>query len=136
VISTAVLVTLATAVLKLTGHSFSEDSYLMRTGAFPVWAVEQIAAATTFPFMEEVVFRGVIQTELKKRFGAIAAVLVTSTLFGFYHYEGTLEIARIGVLCCAGLVFGIVRERTDSLGAPIAVHGLYNAAISCLEFVA
>jgi membrane protease YdiL (CAAX protease family) len=133
--SAAVLVSLAIAEMKLTGRSFYLVDFLMRTSAFPVWAVEQFAGATTFPFVEEVIFRGVIQTELKKRIGTIAAVLATSVLFGFAHVEGTKDYSRIALLCCAGLVFGIVRERTDSIGAPIAVHGIYNAVLALLEFV-
>jgi len=87
------------------------------------------------PIQEEIIFRGLIQSMLERRwmitssvFGASLswAVLFTATLFGIIHLEAGALVA-IGAIVL-GLVAGELRRRSGSLLPAIMVHVLFNAA--------
>lgn len=79
---------------------------------------------------EELLFRGVIQSQLRETLGPIPAVIIAATIFALMHvFIGILEgrpIPRIvgwGVeTLAAGLIFGAAYERTDNLVIPSVIH--------------
>jgi len=76
------------------------------------------------PIAEELAFRGLFFAALRKHGeGPVLSVAITALAFALFH----LEPARIGVLVTIGLVLGIVRLRTGSLGASMVAHGVVNA---------
>ncbi|MDA3021087.1 MAG: type II CAAX endopeptidase family protein [Actinomycetota bacterium] len=76
------------------------------------------------PIAEELAFRGLFYAALRRRgVGTVLAVGSTAVAFALFHLEPT----RIGVLLGIGIVLGIVRWRTDSLGAAMVAHGVVNA---------
>jgi hypothetical protein len=76
------------------------------------------------PIAEELAFRGLFFAALRKHgVGPVLSVVITAVAFALFH----LEPARIGVLLSIGLVLGIVRWRTGSLGAAMIAHGVVNA---------
>ena len=76
------------------------------------------------PIAEELAFRGLFYAALRRRgVGTVLAVGSTAVAFALFHLEPT----RIGVLLGVGVVLGIVRWRTDSLGAAMVAHGVVNA---------
>ena len=79
---------------------------------------------TAGPFVEELAFRGLVFASLRKA-GAPPwlAIVISAALFALLHFEPS----RIALLLAAGLVFGILRQRTGALGAPIIAHALLNA---------
>lgn len=95
------------------------------TWTFALLAVTAVIAA---PIFEELFFRGFLQPLLSRTFGAIAGVLITSALFGAAHgaeYKWTWQyVAGVTVV---GVVFGWVRNRTDSVIPSTVMHGCYNA---------
>jgi membrane protease YdiL (CAAX protease family) len=76
------------------------------------------------PFVEESLFRGVGQSLLRERFGAVPAIVLTGLAFGAWH--GLLYALLILVPFGWGLAY--LRERTDSTLPGMLVHGLFNAA--------
>jgi CAAX protease family protein len=83
---------------------------------------------TLAAFMEEMIFRGWLTARVAElwRFsssGWIAAVIVSSVLFGAVHlYQGPSGVISTGL---SGLVFGVVYLATGrNLWAPILAHGL------------
>lgn len=85
------------------------------------------------PVLEEAVFRGLLQGELLRRSwgrwqwrGVSAANLLSSLAFAAVHvvHHPPLWAASVFV---PSLVFGWLRERHRGLGAPIALHVLFNA---------
>ena len=87
------------------------------------------------PIQEEVIFRGLIQSMLERRwmiafsgFGGslTGAVAFTTALFGIIHL-GSGPIVAIGA-AVLGLVAGELRRRSGSLLPAITVHALFNAA--------
>lgn len=90
---------------------------------------------------EELLFRGVIQGTLRERFSGPAAIILASMMFAPLHIialTGSLEAAltTIAILFVPSLVFGTVYELTDNFVVPSLVHGLYNATLFGLVYVA
>jgi hypothetical protein len=88
---------------------------------------------------EEFLFRGVIQTRLRKAFGPVGAVAGASLLFGSLHlanYVGTIGpvIAGALLIACVGAVFGILYERTGNLVVPVVAHAVYNVVLFGIAF--
>jgi membrane protease YdiL (CAAX protease family) len=84
---------------------------------------------------EEVIFRGLIQSMVEKRWAAIfsicgasisGAVAFTAALFGVVHLEVGAVVALGAVML--GLVAGELRRRSGSLFPAIIVHALFNCA--------
>jgi len=86
-----------------------------------------------FPILEELVFRGFVQTELMRRntwtstvFGISYANILTSVLFCTAHvFQNSLE-ASLAVFI-PSLIFGYFRDRYQHVYASIALHIFYNA---------
>ena len=70
---------------------------------------------------EELLFRGILCTELDRR-GALRAVLVGSLLFALIHFD----LANLPVYFYAGVLLTLVLYVTDSLIATMIIHALYN----------
>lgn len=77
---------------------------------------------------EEILFRGIIQNDLVNIFGKIPAIIGQAFLFGVMHmtWRSPLEII---FTFFAGLLFGILYTKTDSLTAPIVFHGVNNTVL-------
>ena len=74
------------------------------------------------PVLEEIVFRGLVYTRLKKGMPAIVAAVLTSLLFGIMH--GT--IIWVIYAFVLGMVMTWVFERYQSLAANIIFHFTFN----------
>jgi membrane protease YdiL (CAAX protease family) len=85
--------------------------------------------------VEEVAYRGYLLTRLREavghgRAGVVAAVLVSSLLFGLAHTEQ--GVVGVAVVTLDGLFFCALRYRFRSLWASVLAHGFNNS----LGFVA
>ena len=90
---------------------------------------------------EELLFRGVIQGSLRERFSAPAAIVLASLMFAPAHIialSGGLSAVAvsIGVLFVPSLIFGYVYEKTGNIVAPALTHGLYNATLFTILYIA
>lgn len=74
------------------------------------------------PFMEELAFHGMGLDAYKRTVGLFWAVVITSVLFGAYHFSLDLLIP----LTFLGLVFGLARVLSHSLWCAVMVHCLHN----------
>ena len=80
---------------------------------------------------EEAFFRGFIQRELTSslqgmRYGSGVAIAVSSLLFGLAHFAGGTHY--IVLATAAGLGYGIVYHRAQSIEMPMLAHFTLNAA--------
>lgn len=90
---------------------------------------------------EELLFRGIIQGSLRRRFSAAGAIVLATAMFAPAHIvslSGSLQAAAItiSILSLPSLVFGFVYERTRNIVVPALCHGLYNATIFGIQAVA
>ncbi|GHC64667.1 CPBP family intramembrane glutamic endopeptidase [Roseibacillus persicicus] len=79
------------------------------------------------PVVEEVVYRGFLFQSYARRFGFVAAVLLSTALFTIVHYYGicgSLSVAFFGFGACA------LYRATGSLWTGIVFHSLNNGLIT------
>jgi membrane protease YdiL (CAAX protease family) len=88
-----------------------------------------ILAVVFAPVVEELVFRGWIFTRLRRDFGFVTALLVSSAVFAGMHYEST-HLYALAVFPI-GLALGAIREVTGTIKSTIAFHA-FNNLIACV----
>ncbi|MCE2983415.1 MAG: CPBP family intramembrane metalloprotease [Parachlamydia sp.] len=95
-----------------------------------LFGVTLIEIVFLVPFMEEFLFRGLLQNWLKTKFNnATVSVLLTSLLFALFHFSSTQKFTNIELLSSLFLLscfLGYLYERQKSLWASFALHGFFN----------
>ena len=123
------------AVINFTGQAYFKQisyhlnpdyNFLRFIGGF-FWVFKAV-------IFEELVFRGALLYLLILRFGAIKACLLSSIVFGIYHWFsydlfGSRLIVMIYIFLvtgCGGWMFAIAFAKTKSLYAPTGLHLGWN----------
>lgn len=75
------------------------------------------------PIFEEIVFRGFIQPVMVRHLGMWMGIVLTALVFGAIHGSDPHAVGPVTVL---GILLGWLRERTDSVTAPIIMHMANN----------
>jgi membrane protease YdiL (CAAX protease family) len=82
--------------------------------------------------LQEFLYRGWLQTELTRRFGAVAGLLAANVVFTFgpLHFAHLLGAAgpnwpMLAAVFGIGLVFGVVYLRSGNVWIPAVLHGLW-----------
>ena len=82
---------------------------------------------------QELIYRGILQTELVRRWGAVRGILVSSLLFTFgplhfYHFaRGMDSVPTFAAIFATGLFFGTLFHRCGNLWIVGITHGIGNA---------
>lgn len=100
---------------------FGELAFTMPVAAI----VPALAFGVANGFLEELVYRGVLQTWLGRLVPVGAAIAFQGVVFGILHAGPEVQAllpVHIALLSAAGIAAGIVRWRTGSLWIPIGVH--------------
>mgnify|MGYP000138556417 CR=1 FL=1 len=107
-----------------------ESAILQSAALIPTWSLGQLAMITVVMicfvgFVEEYLFRGLLQPVLQESFGRWTGIVAASALFGLMHsgYGIPEEMLFAGVI---GFVFGVCYEYLDSLVFITIVHGVLN----------
>ncbi len=137
VISTAIVIALLTNILPLFEDANNaaprladQEHPLGNVLLFALFSGVIVAS-----FVEESVYRGYGITRLNVRWGIVAAVLVTSVLFGPLHYGfGVVGIFRS---MFQGFVMALLFVRSRSLLGPMTAHSLTNlySELSAFEII-
>lgn len=90
--------------------------------------------------LEEFFYRGVIQTHLQEYFTPQTAIISASAIFTLSHImtvQGTPlgQVTYYGLLLGIGIIHGYAYYKTETILAPMLLHGLYNVSIAVLSFV-
>ncbi len=110
-------------------------SYADATASMGVGSLTPIAIITTVlaaPISEEIVFRGLLYTRLKRCMPMLGAMILTSFIFGIMHGTAIIWVMYAGIL---GFVLSWVYEKCGSLLAPILMHMGFNLVGSVSELV-
>ena len=100
-----------------------EAIYLSSGSPLILW----LAVAGFAPLFEEAFFRGFLFIGLRQsRLGAVGAVLITAIFWAALHLQ--YNLAGLIQILILGLVFGIVRLKTQSLWSTLLMHSLWNSA--------
>jgi membrane protease YdiL (CAAX protease family) len=102
---------------------------------YKFWIFMAVGSFVLIPLVEELFFRGYVQTRLAEDYGAPTAILVTAMFFMFSHgqYYETLSPWTVGMIMTgvfSALAWGYVFYKTRSLIAPIVAHVLINFPVS------
>jgi hypothetical protein len=88
------------------------------------WKILIILSAVPLTALaEEIMYRGLLQSMLRRYVGPWPTILIASSVFGLMHANQPQAIPALIVL---GIVLGYNYERTGRLWAPIVIHGLFN----------
>ena len=85
------------------------------------------------PLVEEMFFRGLVQSGLIARWGAAIGIIGQAVLFGLVHLGPADARGNLGVfliIAPAGAVFGLLRYGFKRLGPGMFAHAVYNAIIA------
>ena len=104
-----------------------------------LWGFAALLVGTNllWGFYQELVYRGLLQSELVRRWGAVAGILVANLAYTFgplhfYHLTQSSP-ARAAVVLggtfAIGLFFGVLFRRTGNLAMVGVFHGIGNAWI-------
>jgi hypothetical protein len=117
-------------ILRFEGYEQVAVKYLKTTLENPPMAIlALISIVIVAPVVEEFLFRGVLQTYLKRRMPPKKAIMVASMCFGLFHFspeQGFGNISLIVSLFVFGSFLGYVYERQGSLYASIGLHLAFN----------
>lgn len=105
----------------------SLKSTLDRPAVFVAYA---LAVITAVPVVEEMLFRGFVQSWLRGHVGVWKAIVGTSLLFAGLHFsfsQGLTNIPLLAALCILSILLGVLYERFAALWAPMALHSTFNA---------
>ncbi len=93
-----------------------------------------MALAVAAPIIEEIVFRGMLLSALRRSFGSAASVVLSAGVFAAVHLVDVNAIAAVPGLFLLGLVLGWVALRRGDLSLAIPIHSGINllAAIALL----
>ncbi len=107
---------------------------MMRT-ASDAWMMS-IFGVLIAPFVEEVLFRGLLFPALTRRMGALAALLLSSLVFGAFHAQQLAgEWIQVSCIVVVSVVLTGVRWRFRSLASSTLVHVGYNGTLFAALFV-
>lgn len=77
------------------------------------------------PIVEEMTFRGLIMTKLRKEFSAPISILISALLFGIIHFMAGGLVTVIHAFL-GGLIFALSYEKTKSILPTIVAHFFAN----------
>jgi len=81
-----------------------------------------IAIVIIAPFIEELLFRGYLFDQIRKKASPMVAILSTALLFALVHFS----IATMIPIFIMGVIMGVLRERTGSIIPSLLFHSLNN----------
>lgn len=99
--------------------AYAEQSGMITGGSTIAVIISTMIMA---PLIEEIIFRGLIVSRLKKAVPGTVAVLLTALVFGLAHGQ-ILWMTYTFVL---GVVLGLVAVKTDSIIPGIIMHMVFN----------
>ena len=89
-----------------------------------------------YGFYQEVVYRGILQSELVRRWGALIGVLIANVFYTFgplhwYYFSSRSSVAvpMFASIFAIGLFFGVLFRRSGNLWIVAVIHGIGNAYI-------
>ena len=93
-----------------------------------------LAANFLWGFYQEVVYRGILQTELVRRMGSLRGILVANVLFTFGplhfdHFYQPSPALMFGGIFAIGLFFAVLFQRSGNLAIVGIFHGLGDSYI-------
>jgi uncharacterized protein len=112
------------------GDVENEFELLIKNSRTAVYLVAFFATFTA-PVVEEVVYRGLLFSAFRRRFGIAVAIILPTLLFTAVHVpqyslDSNPDYATVIALLLLSLTLTVIRARTDSLLPCIVLHTVFN----------
>ena len=106
-----------------------QDRHLMIAGPTDLLLISTLLTNLVIlaPLSEELLFRGWIQTSLRRSIGIWPGGLVSAILFAAIHYDANHR--RFFLVLPLAIALGLVREISGSIRPTILLHATYNLII-------
>lgn len=128
----AALLLLGIGIIKLTGNPQTELDRLIESSRATALATAFLATVTA-PFVEEVIYRGVLYSPLQRAIGKTWAVTIVLLLFAAIHVpQYWPSFGVIGTILVLSFVLTAIRARTGKLLPCFIVHLIFNGIQSVL----
>ncbi len=85
------------------------------------WAV--LTTVVCAPILEEILFRGIMQEAITRRYGALRGIVCAAAIFGIIHVLPQQAVNAFFI----GLILGYIYFRSGSLVPVIIIHAMNNA---------
>ncbi len=86
-----------------------------------------IAGSLVAPFVEEFIFRGVLQQSFFYRYGSLLpALIIPTVIFALFHVAYLFYLPALLELIFLALLLAWITVKTGNLFVPMLVHGLFN----------
>jgi len=116
--------------------------YLMIPASRPAFA--HTALEQSFPLvapayaavLEEIVFRGILQSKLESQLGVPCAITISSVLFTLSHVSNHEFLAQWPFYLTLSVFVGVISWRTQSLLLPIVIHLAVNLISNAVVLIA
>lgn len=128
--STESVAILPVSVFHASYHGPSESVFQKFLAGSWGWVVLALVVCVGAPLVEELFFRGLIQTRLVGRVGPVVGIGITSVLFGAAHligWVGPITLVYALGIAGGGVALGTIRHITGRLGTSMVAHSLFNA---------
>jgi membrane protease YdiL (CAAX protease family) len=121
-----VLLIIGVAIIYLTGNPETTLDRMLKTSRGAALATAFLATFTA-PLVEEVVYRGVLFSGLRKHLGAVWAGLFVVVLFALVHVPQYIESpGTIAVILLLSAVLTVIRAYTGQLFYCFVIHLVFN----------
>jgi hypothetical protein len=110
-----------------------EETYrvLVEARSLPELLFVIVVVSVTPAICEEVLFRGLVQTNFSMATDARRGVIVTGIVFGLYHFNPFHAVPLIGL----GIYFGFLQYRSRTLVIPMIAHFVNNGISVVMAYV-
>lgn len=121
------------------GDSSNQETLIMLSQIAPLSLI--FSAVIFAPIIEELVFRGSIQTLLYRKFNPTLSAIITGVIFGLIHVVAGLlggsfvEIIYFITYFAMGAILGLIYAKTKNIYICISVHMLNNLIAVLLMFL-
>lgn len=136
VVVAILLLVVGVLITKLVGGGETQLDQIIASSAASRYTVAFLATFTG-PFVEELVYRGVLYSALQRAIGVLWSVITVSVLFTSMHVlQYKNNIGAVAVVFILALALGAVRARTGRLLPAYIIHLIFNgfqAAVLLLE---
>lgn len=92
---------------------------------------------TVVPMIEEVLFRGFLQSWLRSKMNRKSAIALTSLIFSLFHFSSTQGITNVELICALFVLscfLGFLYEKQRSIWAPVGLHVFFNGISAMVIF--
>ncbi len=113
--------------------AWHEAIYNINWNSLEFWLLMAVGSFGLIPVLEELFYRGYVQTRLEEDFGAPTAILATTVLFALSHSQyyilNAYNLGMLAAITFSTIAYGYLFYRTRSLLVTIIPHILVNIPI-------